>query len=725
MADQTFSIDPGQPMLQGGGQGPSAAPVAFSTLGGTSTPAQGSNAKAGLNDATVNAMLKLGGDILAPRIKEAQTQQFMDGVKQAMTGEALTDIVKERPWYTEIFGPSSAVQGARAYTVASTVAKFGADMERKMPKLAEQGPEALDEAVKGLTAQLMTGDAAADAAITSQVVDQMAPLYKRHAKEHYLYQQRRASDAQVDAWSSLGAAYQQRAAAAATGDKTVSPKDVQADADRLIGNMSPFADQSVEGYELNVSKFLEASAKAGNFQVVKLFKDKGFFDQLPPEHRSKLESVFRAAGGQALANAMPSFALDVAMLVNDTAQDPRQLPARVAALNAKAAAMTGVDLKDAQLIQNSSLDNITGNILRAQATAAEKAHESAVIGAAVQGSLYEPGAVAKGKAIGLFKEKDVEQAALREWMAQAPDPTKRAAMLNAAPTEVYGAIKAELQSALYTDEATPGTQRVANMYASLSEETKGAYFNSDQQKLLDRYNSYVSAGEQPAAAWQRARVAAPLSKYVLDAKDKDESAKAIRSWVEKKAERVNGVAGWLGINGIDDNGIRVLQTLTGRQLASGRGINSMETSVARALSETLTSGRAEIVGERVILNAQAGSVPVLRELMTGKDSMGEKEAADVFDKFVKDKAKAVGADLHEYMIQRLPDGAGQSRFIVESTSKEGEVKSFYFNSAELRALRASMPTRTGSFIQQPNDPSEMTETQRWLRERQADLNPVR
>lgn len=729
MADQTFSIDPGQAMLQGAGQGPSAAPVAFSALGSTSAPAQGSNAKAGLNDATVNAMLKLGGDILAPRIKQAQQQQFMDGVKQAMTGEALTDIVAERPWYTEIFGPSSAVQGARAYTVASTVAKFGADMERQMPKLAEQGPEALDSAVKGLTSQLMTGDAAADAAITSQVVDQMAPLYKRHAKEHYLYQQRRASDAQVDAWSSLGAAYQQRAAAAATGDKTVSPKDVQADADRLIGNMSPFADQSVESYELNVSKFLEASARAGNFQVVKLFKEKGFFDQLPPENRAKLEGTFKVAGAQALSNAMPTFALDVAMIVNDTAQDPRKLPARVAELNAKAAAMTGVDLKDAQLIPNSTLDNVTGSILRAQATAAAKQHEADLAAARAKALIYEPGGAVKGKAIGFVKDTDLEAAVLGEWTAQANDPAKRAQLLNASPTEAYSGIKVDLQNSLSSEEVTPGTQRTANLYAALTDEARGAYFSSDQQKFLDRYNSYVNSGEQPAAAWQRARIVQPLSKYVLDAKEKDESAKSIRKWVEDKAEDVNGAAGWIGINGIDDNGIRVLQVLTGRQLATGRGINTMDTSVKRAMSEVLTSGKAEIVGKSVILNAQAGTTPVLQELMKGKDSMGHKEAAAAFETFIQDKAKAMGSPLHEYLIQRLPDGAGQSRFVVENTDDKGAVQTFYFTAAEIRATGAKAYTETAAKAAKVkadiNETSSDPEREAWFRERNATWNPIR
>lgn len=699
---ETFTIDTGNAVMS---QPASGGRAVLSNQQGAALPGgvpAAQQVDTSLEQGTVQALLKLGSDVLQPAIKAEASRQFMTGVEQAATGEAIADIVKDRPWYTEIFGPSSAVQGARAYTVAQTIAKFGADMEAQMPVLARQGPEAMTAAMENMRKPLLTGDAIADMAITSQIVDQMAPLYKRHAKEHYIHQQKVASSAQVDAWTSLAAAYQQRAQAATKPDGGVTPEDVKADADRLIGAMAPFADQGDDSYERNVGRFLEASATAGNFQVVKLFKEKGLFDQLPPETRATLDRTFKVAGRAALDKVMPDYALDVALLVNDTAQDPRGVVDRMRALNAKAAAATGVT--EAELIPMSTADNIIGNVLRTQATQGRAVQDQQAAFAMAASQLDVPGGAGPCKETGLCKETAIEQAALLKFNA-SQDVAQKAQMLNNNGTLTFGAIKSNMAAMMNTKEDTPGMQSLGQLYMQMNESTRGRYFLADEQKFLDRYTAAIQAGQQPAAAFQSAKVVQPIAKYYLDPKEKTETAQAIRSWVEKEAERGNGVAGWFGANGIDDHGLKVAETVVGASVAQNRGLNSIPASVARALSEARTTGRLQIIGERAIIGDFSNQKPITEILGTGENNMGEREIAKVFDHVLVDKAAKAGAkDIGEYTIIRTPDFSGKARFEVQVMDKDFAIKVFTITSDEMRAANAELgktPEKGTPFIGYP------------------------
>jgi hypothetical protein len=680
---ETFSIDPGQPVQQGANamqqapqqsvQSVAQGPVAVQPAGPSSN---------GLDGRTMDALLKLGSDVLAPKVKQAAQEQFMEGVNRAMTGEAIKDIVESRPWWAEAFGPSSAVQGARAYTVAQTVAQFGADMESQMPILAQEDSSVLTKKVNELMGTLTTGDAAADMAITSQIVDQMAPLYKRHAKEHVAYQQGKASDLQVDTWTKLGAAYQSRAAAFGKGDGTVTAEDMKAEQGRLLGSLNPFADQPDESYDRNMARFLNASAAQGNFQVISFFKDQGLIDKLPPEFRSQLQAGFRSGGRQALDKAMPQFAVDVALATRDMAQNPAGIPARIAALNEKAAKVTGVPLEYASLIPPGQIDNLVGNVLTSQAASQAAAQREAAGIAMSNQMLGVQGGVGPCKSIGLCKEAHIEQAALTQWN-QDTDPARRAALLNNNATETFGGIKSNLSSMLNTKEDTPGVQAVGKLYSSLNEESKGRYFSADDQKLLDRYTQMVNGGEAPAAAWQVAKVVAPMAKFYLDPKEKDATAKAIRSWVESNNEN------FLGWNNITDPAMNTAQMVVSSVVANGRAGNGIDRAVKRAMSDAVTSGRLQIVGEHAVIGDYSRQTPLVTLLSQGKDSMGADAAADTFNHVLKDKFDKLDVDMGDYQILRTDDKGGKAMFMVEAVGKKGQVSSFTITSDELRATYAS------------------------------------
>lgn len=701
----TFALDPGAPVTPQQSAGMQAAPARVSSVGpspmGVSSlpgPDQGAAR-------TSELLLKMGGEVLAPKIAEAKQAQFQAGLQRAMAGEAVADIVADQPWYTQIFGPSSAAQGARAYAVAQRVAQFGADMERQMPKLAEQGPEALNASITKLMTDLRTGDPLADAAIQAQMVDQMAPLYKRHAKEHYLYQQRQASEAQVNSWLSQGAAYQQRAKAAAQGDKSVSAADVQADFERLLGSMGAFADQSDESYDRNVAGFLEMSAGQGNYHVIQAFRKNGLFDGLPPEQRQRLEQVFRSQGARALQEVLPQLAVETAMFTKDMTQNPALIPQRAAELNAKAAALSGVPVEYAQLIPAVQLDNIAGSVLTAQARAAAAQAQDGLKMAVAQQALTSPAGAGAYIQTGVADEKAVEAAALQMWgQLDAPG---RAALLNRNPGVKLGAIAATLQAALNTDKDTPGLQQAAAVFQGLDATQKGAYFSEAQVKLLNRYVAY-GGGE---GAWATARVAVPLAQDLLSAGEKGEVAKAVRSWAEKKNET------WYYRNTVDDQSLRTIEAVIGRSVKD-RGLMDLDTSVQAALGRAVDQGQLQILGKHAIIGDGRGQQP-LQQLFAqnrGAGPVGPTAAADAFEAVLSERAAALGAKLDTYTIMRQPDVRGEARFLVTLWANDRE-ETIRLTSEEIRARAGKVADRE-VYLQ------NLTPEERWTGVRPTSTSPV-
>lgn len=692
MAD-TFSINPGEAVTAATNNQPGLARL-------TGAPSGVDAGVTGFDSSTTKALLQLGSDILAPKIKEAAQAQFMEGVQLAATGEAIGDIVADRPWYSEIFGPSSAVQGARAYTVAQKVAKFGAEMEAKMPILAQQGPEAINEQLGTLRDQVMTGDDTADMAITAQIVDQMAPLYKRHAKEHYAYLQNKASDAQVDAWSSLGAGYQQRAAAAAKGDGMVSQEDVAADAARLLGNMNPFADQPDSSYDRNVARFLESSATGGNFHVVKLFKDNGLYDKLPPDMRASLDRTFRAAGAQTLAQATPQFFMDMAMFVNDTAQDPRNIAERAAAINARASAVTGVPLDMAQIIPNSTVDQIAGRVLVAQAAANKSAEEK--LGeeqqkiAIAQSFLAVKDGIALCKATKVCAEGYGERAAIQQW-AQLP-PQGRAELLNNHPTETFAGLQSRFSGVMNGKEDSPGVQATAQMWASMTDGTKQRYFSADENKFLSKYTAMVAAEETPASAYVAAKVVTPLSKTYLDKADKNDMANAIRAQAEDSNEN------FFGWNQVPEGQMRVFESVLGEQVKQ-RTFGDVASSARAAMGEANAQQRVVRIGKYAVLGVDPAQ-PRLETLLGGK--VGFQAAGGAFTSIVEEGVKAVGGDDPESaVVIRLPDIGGVAQWMVQTQTAEGMPRSFRLNSdmlVERGRAAAAAPSAPQSLNRAPTGP---------------------
>lgn len=629
---------------------------------------------------TFRAIADLASGVLAPKIKEAQQEQFISGVQRAMTGEGLGDIIKDQPWYTDIFAPSSALAGARTFTAQRAVAEWGGKMQEQMPALAKQSPEDLQKAAVGAMQGFLTGDAQADGMITSSVVEQMAPLFKQHAKEHYVYMQKQASEQQVGAWEALGKVYQGYAASEASGAGTVSPEDHDAAKSRLLGAIAPFADQSDEAFERNVAAFLEGSASQGNFQVVKLFKETGLYDKINPDKRAALDRSLKVFGKDALNKATPQFAMDIATLVNDMTQEPAKMPEKVAALNAKAAKLTGVT--EAELIPSSTLDNLMGRVMVAQRneadaratkarTAAEKdAEKAGEVARAAAMIGMGPGYVDACVKMTVCKEGAVEQAGAVAYAA-AKTPADRAKVLNSRTLQAYDALKSAFTATLRSSEWQSGIADMAQVYAGLSDDVRPHYFNEGDRALLDRFNSLVRSNTPPEAAWIAAKNAPILSDNAVTPAAKDAISQAIRAEVESQNE-----SKIFHINNVDDASMRNIEAVTMRSAKLDRTNNPPDVAAKRAYAQARANG-LDIQGKHAILNEDPRAKPLAGVI--GESVVGTAEA---FEELMTERAKAQGASLDTYMAVRVKDRNGKAMISVTADVDGGAKQVAWFISSD-------------------------------------------
>ncbi|RPA32810.1 hypothetical protein EGC79_20400 [Shewanella vesiculosa] len=118
---------------------PDRGAVRMGTQGGAPTSSgQARQVQAAQPDPTMAALMKLGGNLLAPAVKREQETQFMQGMQRAAEGEAVKEIVDEQPWYSKVFGATSLVDGARTYTAAAKAASIATDLDSRMPEIAKR-----------------------------------------------------------------------------------------------------------------------------------------------------------------------------------------------------------------------------------------------------------------------------------------------------------------------------------------------------------------------------------------------------------------------------------------------------------------------------------------------------------------------------------------------------------------------------------------------------------
>lgn len=381
-------------------------------------------------DKTAAALFGFAETMLKPVAQEVAARKFLEGQQRAASGEALTEIVNTQPWYSKIFGPSSAVEGARQYSLDAQAAKFDAAVQQAMPTLRYTNPNELPGIIQKMSKEFQTGDPATDAQLGLRLTKVLPNLIQAHTREYYKAQQEHAYNQRFDA-----------AQQNATSLQIVSQDPMASEDDKLLrqanflqGFVLP-AGVDPESHKQFIQTSLASMAEAGQFHAVNVALRSGVAQALSPEKRLQLERSINQFKKQHAMEARDNYAKDFAQIYDRARNDPEYSAEKVMedydALNAKYASMSGNDqplvagttrTATAQFALAAYWQRIRqGEALQAKMAADLERQGKVVEAQAVMDdaiiTAFKTNGYAGAKASPEFKDKDVDRLFLQQWNA--------------------------------------------------------------------------------------------------------------------------------------------------------------------------------------------------------------------------------------------------------------------------------------------------------------------
>lgn len=302
------------------------------TGGNVSSSGQARQVQAATPDPTMSALMKLGGKLLEPAIKREQDAKFMEGMQRASEGEAVKEIAEEQPWYSKIFGATSLVDGARAYTAGAKASAIATDLDSRMPDIAKMPGQEFARHVNDLLANNRTGDDATDAIVRQQFMAQMPEVMKKQARSHFLYQQGQLIEANR---AYVGTAFKKLATADAmrrntpdeVGPSAQLPNSATDDGDTLRVELDTLqAMQTPAGMDPKVHrKALSAevvqSINEGSFAVYNMLEKSGAIGQFEPAEAAQIRGAVNAERARVRSELPAEFAKVLATATEATGQE--------------------------------------------------------------------------------------------------------------------------------------------------------------------------------------------------------------------------------------------------------------------------------------------------------------------------------------------------------------------------------------------------------------------
>ncbi len=385
-------------------------------------------------DKTAAAIFGFAETLLKPVAAEVAERKFLEGVQRAASGEALTEIVNTQPWYSKIFGPSSAVEGARQYSLDAQAAKFDAAVQQAMPSLRNTSPDELPGIIQKMSKEFETGDPTTDAQLGLRLTKVLPNLIQAHTREYYKAQQEHAYNQRFDAAQQNATSLQ-----IVSQDPMASDDDKQLrQANFLQGFVLP-SGVDPESHKQFVATSLASLAEAGQFHALNTAMQAGVASMLPPEKRLQLERQLTQFKKAAARDAIDSYTEQIVTIQAKAANNEYKWGKDVLdafnAINEDYTKRTGNDEPVVHRAMQSSTvltarqaylayQKGVGEAIKA---AKEPAEQLELAGKALATMTYNK-AVDAVKAAG-GKESVVADAARRQWLNLQGDPKAQAAWL--------------------------------------------------------------------------------------------------------------------------------------------------------------------------------------------------------------------------------------------------------------------------------------------------------
>lgn len=693
-------------------------------------------------DPTAALLMKVGGDMLGAKIDEARSQQYVQGMQQAMSGKGIQEVKDSVPWYANLMGDVPLVEGARAYTAQDAVNRTIAVQAANMHQIAKLGPKEAAQHFNDTIKASLTGDSQTDAVIMKGMGEQLPSLMKAQAKANYGYMQAQAISTMSKSVASGAGSLQQYGQAVASD--TMTKEDFKVVSDKFIASVMPPSGMDEESYKKMMTSNMIDMANRGEFHAIEALRSTGIASALTPEQGTRVEAAVLAAAKKHRDSYAFQYVDVMAEIESDakhppSGSTPRDIANRIDKANAAFKKLTGNP--EGLWTSDQKKDMLEGTLNAYKAEAQRVAVQSATLSSKAATDAAKAAAVAEqtewirnqvsigkakvAKATPGIKGEDVDYQMLL-MSQEIPRDTPKMLRLNWVEGGVNSLIADNLQAPVRAAIGQPSPPdaffQSVNTYRHL-EQVGGtpfanAYFG-DQARAMAYASRTMGDTANPvtsAAAWDRITNNNLPTSEKLPKKDQEAMVKKVisegRSWLPK----------WAGGSALTSSSALALSDEVADSVAAWRGTPGMsdEEATAMALSEVLgpktANGRqggrgGEIIGGHYIRHAPGVSIEPLSDLMNGKGvnrvNVPEDLKGDIFDEFLHDKV-LLPKDVGMTKWDRLPDAAGNPIFVVSYLDKDGApgVRRFTGDALAQFAATATKWKRQGNVYTRAATPEE-------------------
>ena len=646
-------------------------------------------------DPTFQALAKMGGEMLRPHIEAERQVKYVEGMQRAAQGEAITEIVEEQPWYSKLFGSTSLVDGARAYSASAKATSIAVEMETKMDELRKLSPSEFAKYSADVLTKANTGDVPTDMLISQQIGSVLPQVMKSQAKAHLRYKQE-VLDESIDASHTAGFASLGAVASAARQGGTTDDLDVLTNQLHLAGQLAPPPDVDREHYNKLLANSAVKSILSGNLDAAAFLDQTKILDSLSPQQQVAIKEATNRARSEARMKLPPEFADELASFLRagNDGSSLDELKEKAKVFNERYKKYTG-DPQDyfsaANLASEINQWHNTQAQLRAEAarrtaSAATKVDKEAA-------ALSQQAGIAAAMVQGGYVKNETADDKRMAWamlgQQQTPEGLARTRAVQASMDNPDTAYADKLQSGILlaaaTDGKTPGNP--AALYAMYQEykllEKQGSAFAAQVYagkggKIMQAYDQ-IAAG-QPATGtnidiWFTRAVTKGMEP---DAKLNAEDKKALT------AEFTTGKFGAIYNAFVSESYAYKNPAGLAEDVASFvRTDLPPDVRAKKALADAKSAGRIDdLAGWH------------WRKL-PGSSSFGDALRKDgtnanvnqTFDFAVEHYSKAVGMDTVS-TVGQLVDDRGDPQMFLVGTGDDGSIKTTFFRASEVARLWA-------------------------------------
>lgn len=588
-------------------------------------------------DAVTSAFTSLGS-ALANKVKEKEQESFVRGAMDAAQGKTVEQIADEQPWYANLFGPSSAELGAKAYTNQERVNVALAKIQSQMATLSQMPYDKAREELTNSMNGLLTGNPEDDAFVRQTFLKNMPALVEDYTKQRVGYVNQLALVSQSRARRSAFELIENDRLAVAAGRMTQEQADQLANS-RLADTL-PVDGQNVVMWERTFADDLVSAAQAGYLQSVRVALSNGREGLLTPANRDRIKAAEKVGNAGVRAKWLDQNAEKLAQLEYDVqnAPDNTTVAQNYQALMAFADAGTkdtgatedvydksrGIALLKGGMTAVQSRQDQNARRLQADLNRAAKISEKAAAQAAIDSEVNSAWARGDKYAVQQYlTDEQIEGRAYAEYVSftQQGKFAEGAQFLKKFNRNFEGVkfnrvaeqMKAQTTAAIQSMEKSGVTDAgIAQMYgpwkAMYDAGQSTLYFGETLDGKMMRFHRMLESG----GTGQVAAAAAFLDAFVRKdhAKLGEDDVKALKGgWFSGGTPAFNALP--------EESRADALSFLDIRSYPSARE------GVERTLPTALASGKIEIFGKGVVYNGN--SVPVKQFL---RDPQLSKESAE-------------------------------------------------------------------------------------------------